>query len=320
MIRLTLALVAGILSLTSAELALRHLNPLWTIFYPPVCFRPDLYQQVEWGYRLWPSLTTTHAYPLDHPRTVSLVSNTDGFRSRRELGDDDRRPRIMVLGDSMVFGVGVEDTERFTELIEAAEPTWRIDNLGMVGYGPDLMLRALEAVGLAHHPDVVVVALFSHDLYRVAPEASGVGFPIPRFALEDGHLATVPYPAPPLWWRLRLVQGLRYGYWRYTGASFPLNAAIFERIRALATEHGFRPALVFLPGPREGFDDRRRRDFLRDYASQKAVPFVDLTEPLHAAGGERLYLPQDAHWNPEGHRVVATALRPFLADLAPPQP
>jgi len=225
---------------------------------------------------------------------------------------------VVVLGDSMVFGVGVEEAERCTEVLEALEPGWRVDNLGMVGYGPDLMLRALEAVGLDPPPDVVVLVIFSHDVYRVAPEVPGVGFPLPRFVLRSGRLTTVPYPERPAWQRLFLVQGLRYVQWRYTSAAFPLNEAILDRVIELGAQHRFTPALVFAPGPRDWSDDRRRRRWLRAYAERRHVPFLDLTEPVQAAGAEALYLRNDAHWNPEGHRLVARELEGFLRRLSPP--
>ena len=141
---------------------------------------------------------------------LSIVSNSDGFRSRRDFREPDARRRIVVLGDSMVFGSGVEESERFTEVLESMEPGWRVDNLGMVAYGPDLMLRALETVGVALKPDVVLFAIFSHDFYRVMPEAFGIGFPLPRYVLEAGRLVTVPYPERPAWMRTGLVQAARY--------------------------------------------------------------------------------------------------------------
>jgi hypothetical protein len=312
-----LALLAAslVLSLALAEWGLRRAEPLWRIRYPPVCYRPDLYQRFDaYGYRLWPSRRMQHRHPHEGGRTVTIVSDADGFRTR-ELRAADPRPRVVLLGDSMVFGVGVEAVERLTERLEALEPGWRVDNLGMVGYGPDLMLRALETVGLEPAAAVVVMALFSHDLYRVVPEASGAGFPIPRYRLEDGRLVTVPYPTPHPWERLLLVQGLRYVYFRYTDTTFALNAAILDRFRTLGRERGFTPAVAFLPGPRERFDDRRRRAFLHGWAAQHATPFLDLTDAVRAAGGVRLYLPDDAHWNPEGHAVAAPALREWLADL-----
>ena len=311
---LALAAASLLVALGAAETALRFVKPPWTIPYPPVCYWPRLYQQFDpHGYRLWPSQRTAVRSP--DGRLIGIVSNADGFRSRREFRAPDPRPRIVVLGDSMVFGSGVEEPERFTEVLEAGEPGWRIDNLGMTAYGPDLMLRALEHVGVALRPDVVVFALFSHAFYRVMPEVTGVGFPLPRFELRNGVLTTVPYPARPAWMRLMLVQGGRYLYWRYAGASVPLNIAILDRLRALGAGHGFVPALVFVPARQERRDDRRRRDWLEAYAERHGVPFADLGPALRAAGGERLYIPHDAHWNADGHGVVADALRPFLAPL-----
>jgi hypothetical protein len=314
--KILLLVFSLVVSLTVAEVVLRSRIRLWTIHYPPICWRPDLYQRFDpYGYRLWPSRRMRHLYPVDHPRALRITSNSDGFRSRRELRPGDERTRIVVLGDSMVFGMGVEEPERFTELLEAREPRWRVENLGMTGFGPDLMVRALETVGLDPKPDVVVLGMFSHDVYRVAPEAQGVGFPIPRFELRDGLLVTVPYPEPPPWRRLRLVQGLRYAYWRYTSATFPLTAAILERFVARAERDGFVPGIAFLPGVTEGFDDRRRRAFLQDWAEARGAPFIDLTEPLAAAGGARLYIAGDGHWNPDGHRAVADLVHRFIAGL-----
>jgi hypothetical protein len=154
-----LLVMSSVLAFGAAEGALRYLDPGWTIFFPPICFRPDLFEQVPWGYRLHPSRTFQHRYPPGSGRTVRIRSNADGFRSGRDFRDGDARRRIVVLGDSLVFGEGVDESERLTEVMESASPAWRVDNLGMIGYGPDLMLRAFDAVGRQTAPDTVIVAI-----------------------------------------------------------------------------------------------------------------------------------------------------------------
>jgi hypothetical protein len=111
------------------------------------------------------------------------------------------------------------------------------------------------------------------------------------------------------------VQGIRYVFWRYTSATFPLTAAILERFVARAEHDGFVAAIAFLPGVTRGFDDRRRQEFLREWAEERGVPYLDLTEQLTAAGGPRLYIQGDGHWNPEGHRVVADLMHAFITGL-----
>jgi lysophospholipase L1-like esterase len=310
---LLLAAVSLVLSLAAVEVLLERAKPLWAVFYPPICFRPDLFRQTAWGYTLWPGTAKRHDYPPQNPRAITLHANAEGFRGRRDLhAPADGRTRIAVLGDSMVFGEGVEEEERFTERLEQAEPSWRVDNLGMVGFGTDLMVRAFEAEGLEPRPDAVVIAVFTDDLRRVVEPYAGVGFPLPRFRLEDGALRTVPYPSPGPLDGFRLVQGLRYAYWRYTDATFALNGAILDRFLALARERGIAPAIVFLSSPQDRADDQRRRRWLRAYAERAGVPFLDLTETVEAAGGQRLFLTGDPHWNADGHAAVAAALREFL--------
>ena len=45
------------------------------------------------------------------------------------------------------------------QLLEKLEPSRRMDNLGMTSYGPDLMLRSMEVVGVKLKPALVVFCI-----------------------------------------------------------------------------------------------------------------------------------------------------------------
>jgi lysophospholipase L1-like esterase len=49
---------------------------------------------------------------------------------------------------------------------------------------------------------------------------------------------------------------------------------------------------------------------LEQWCRGQGIAFFDTTEVLEArvAAGHHTYYPDDVHWNPEGHRVVAEAL------------
>lgn len=310
-----LVLVAAcVFSLAAVEAALSFSG---RVPIPPdkiVPTRPGLYEEFRpHGYRLFPSRVTTYSYPEEEPRHLTVTSNRDGFRGRRELGEPDARRRIVVLGDSMVFGEGVEEPERFTEQLEAAEPSWRVDNLGMTGFGPDLMLRAFEHVGLGLHPAVVVLTIYTDDFRRVRPHYAGAGFAIPRFVLESDRLATVDYPRPRLWSRWNTVSALREVLWRSSGAEWRLNAAILDRFREHARQADFRLAIVFLPGTSDTPADYARRSWLAAYSTRHHTPFLDLTAAVLAGGSAPLFISRNWHLNPEGHLVVAASLGRFLA-------
>jgi SGNH hydrolase-like domain, acetyltransferase AlgX len=110
-----------------------------------------------------------------------------------------------------------------------------------------------------------------------------------------------------------LLQGLRYAYWRYTSATFALNAAILGRFLALGRQRGFTLAVLFLPGPRDAWDDRLRSTFLRDWSLAHGVPYLDLTPTLRA-GGADLYIAGDSHWSPAGHAAAARTIERFLVE------
>ncbi len=314
--RLLLSLSSCAVALLAAEAGLRMTG---RVLPPPALVtsaRADLYQSYPpYGYRLWPSRTAMYEYPREHPRRLTLHSNRDGFRSARELDEPDDRTRVIVLGDSMVFGDGVEEVERFTDQLEADGCACRVDNLGMTGFGPDLMLRAFEQVGLKLKPDVVVMTIYTDDLRRVRPEYAGAGFEIPKFVLRSGRLVSIEYPRSTFWTRWSIVAAIRQVRWRRSGAEWSLNAAVLDRLRAYAATTRFKLVLMFLPGTSDTGNDQQRRFWLRTYAERTDTPFVDMTDPLHSMGTRHVFIPENWHLNQTGHQVVARELRLFLDAL-----
>jgi hypothetical protein len=272
-----------------------------------------MYQEYEpHGYRLHPSHVSEYDYPMRNPRKLTVISNRHGFRSSRQFDAVDSRTRVLVIGDSLVFGEGVEERERFTDVLETMEPAWRVDNLGMTGYGPDLMLMALERVGLSVNPDVVVFVMYTDDFRRVHPYYAGMGFKIPRFKIKRGELIKTPYPELNALDRMHIFQTLYRVYWKYSDAQWELSQAILDRFLKLGKSHKFAPAIIFLPGIADTKNDKRRRYWLRDYTQNKQTPFLDLSDPIHNAGVNRVFIPKNHHLNPEGHRIVARELERFL--------
>jgi hypothetical protein len=275
--------------------------------------RPDLYRaDPHVGYTLWPSRIMSYQYPEGSEEWIPLHANSDGFRTPREFDERDSRSRLLVVGDSFVFGQGVREEDRLTERLEGADRRWRVDNMGMTGWGLDLMIRAIERHAPKARPDVVLLAVYTDDFRRVLPYYAGVGFGYDKFELEGGELTTVPFPYPRPWERLRLVQWAYQEGWQRARNRYDLNEALLDRYLRNAQDLGYEPAVTFLPGLGDNDEDRERRGFLASWAARHRVPFVDLTEPIHAAGVDRVYIEDNWHWNPLGHEIAAAHLRDFL--------
>jgi len=282
---------------------------------PITTARPDLYTaDAHVGYTLWPARTTTYRYPQTSSEPIPLVSNADGFRASREFDEPDDRLRVLVVGDSFVFGQGVRAEDRVTEQLEALEPRWRVDNMGMTGWGVDLMVRAIEHHGRKANPDVVVLAVYTDDFRRLLPYYAGVGFPYPKFELAGEDVVSVPFPVPAPWERLRLVQLVYQARWQRDRNQYALHSSLLGRYLQQAELIGFQPVVAFFPGLGDTAEDRQRRSFLAEWAARHKVPFRDLTDAIHGGGVAKVYIQDNWHWNPVGHRIAARELQGLIRE------
>jgi hypothetical protein len=310
-----LGAVAIAIAVLLAECALRVLGMYSPPDWPPRLVAAGFYKaDPATGYRLYPSTRTCQRYPEEGGAVFEIRSNSDGFRSDHEFAPADPRRRIAVVGDSFVFGLGVEAPERLTDVLGSQLPDWRVDNLGMSGWGASEMVRAIEALGPKLRPEAVVIAMYTHDFVRLGPQYMGMGYPIPRFSLRGGALRETPFQPPIGWRRLRLWQARLDLEARVDPDFLALNEALFERFRTSVTARAAKPIALFLPGPADTRRDRARRERMRAWAERTAVPFADLTEPMAAARRDAaVTLPNNAHWNARGHRIAAGLLRELLA-------
>jgi lysophospholipase L1-like esterase len=87
-----------------------------------------------------------------------------------------------------------------------------------------------------------------------------------------------------------------------------------------AREREMTPVFVYFPAYPQIYDPASSmlmRDRLEEHCRSKGVPFLDLTPALRAQGKAVLHLaPSDYHLNPEGNRVIGTALADFLVERA----
>jgi hypothetical protein len=91
-------------------------------------------------------------------RDFSAAFHTDGYGFRNAWPWPEQAD-IVTLGDSFVFGYGVEDTEAWPVLLAQALPQARLINLGLIGSGPQQYLRVYETFGTSLQPKVIVVGL-----------------------------------------------------------------------------------------------------------------------------------------------------------------
>lgn len=102
---------------------------------------------------------------------VTYQVNADGFRDRIHVRPKpENRFRIIILGDSVTFGYGVEQEQTFAQELEAylsscdAEQTIDVLNLGVGGYNAYNESALLADIGGDYGPDLVLVQFCINDL------------------------------------------------------------------------------------------------------------------------------------------------------------
>ncbi len=278
---------------------------------------------------------------------------------RRTCGPQPRglgAARVGVIGDSFVFGQGVADCEDFVSLLNAASPSKRFENLGLIGAGIDHY--ALVARDLLDGFSEVTVLFHPNDVGHLPTVRSAAGRGADDFAvlgiLRRAHhawiLSRVRKSAEERDGAVAFLGGrpnqvlsaLRQDldYFRSMVEPGPQQVAAFrarfaelagllgDRVRRGRVEiacvpeaHTVSPQLAALIREHGGSlgafgEPSRSCELVRDLAREHGLRFLEVFEGF-AAHGEELYHLHDLHWNPAGHRRMAELLAEPLGVPAP---
>jgi len=333
------AAIAGlslVLGLGAAETLVRLFMPQdvrllapWYESHPVYRFRhyPNLDDERMWGNR-YRVRTNSHGVRADHEEPYESPAET----------------RIVVHGDSLTFGVGVEHEETFVQRTQRSL-TLRFGavdvlNLGVSAHGPDQEYLLFLEEGRKYSTRICAIAVWlDNDLDAVA--ATHVAF-----RLDGDRLAFIPYEPPlykkmaetaPYRWlasRSHLLLLARFNLFdapilareiavREAGSpSLPLAMAIYRDFVTAVRNEGAVPLIVLMPS-REQIAERRAlhteppfassvmlREALLRFCAASAVTCVDTLDRFAQPDlpFDSLFIPGDGHFSAVGHRVIADAL------------
>jgi len=104
--------------------------------------------------------------------------------------------RIAVLGDSFVWGIGIDDKRRLTELIGGMLPHVEVLNFGTSGYGPVQYLEMINNL-VEFQPDLVILVFCLGNDFSDNVLYQRYGYYKPYAVVsEDEHLFIKGYPLP----------------------------------------------------------------------------------------------------------------------------
>ncbi|MEE8277850.1 MAG: hypothetical protein V3R89_03930 [Thermoanaerobaculia bacterium] len=256
---------------------MRLLRPQPLLVISPGLYVPDPPHR----YRLTPGYygTITNRTEFRHPVAI----NQAGLRGPAHSAAGPRGRRVLAIGDSFTFGMGVRDEETFIARLPDELRSLGLEaeglNGGLPGTGIPDVVGWFERHGVTLEPDLVVVAVFlGNDLADaasdreevvldeglIAPKGSATG--LRAWLHRHSHLfllaknvlsrpGTLPlrrrlgFPDP---WILRNMSSEFAIYARTPSATLERAAEAseqaFERLRQLRRARGFRLAALLVPG------------------------------------------------------------------------
>jgi GDSL-like Lipase/Acylhydrolase family len=258
---------------------------------------------------------------------VEVKFNALGFRDAKSLSAS-TPDSIFVVGDSFAFGWGVEEPQRFSNLLQ--ERLGRaVFNISAPGDfdGYDHLLRHAENNG-ATIGTLIVAVCMENDLSVY--EGSEGEPPAQRLvdvkAFLAAHsaayfLATTAIHRTPWVLRLAVRLGLVVPNFAGIAESDVSGAAVLSSSRRLTRLIGQRRAVVLIVPSRAlwvGTEQHRRQaarahdSFVR-LLEQAGLAVVDVRERFEREGHPLAYhFATDGHWNAAGHRIAADALEEYL--------
>jgi lysophospholipase L1-like esterase len=229
-------------------------------------------------------------------RTIHIAHNAMGFRDK-DHPLEKKRPRIVFVGDSFVWGYDVEVGERFTEILQAELDSIDVLNLGVSGYGTDQCYLLLEKFFDRYDPDAVVYMFSATDVFDNSVNFNYKAYFKPYYVLKDGRLELrgVPVPRASVWTTVLKTIADRFPRLRNRADVTP---HLISAMESFVKSRGASFAVGLIDESKD----------LRRHFDQEGIVFFDLTHV-----DERYRYPEHgSHWTPEGHRLVARAVLSFL--------
>jgi len=280
------------------------------------------------GWSLMPGRRLQH-----HTRYFDVIYdiNAMGFRDPpRQIAGTAGTQRVLLFGDSQIFGWGVPLGHRLSDLVEKRVPSVELWNMAVPGYGLDQQVLSYENAAATLNADVVVLFVSGPTLERTR-HARIYRKPKPRFVFDaDDSVRLVPvsgrsnsrtgavYRAlSPLYlpyflerqWQILTdprklpVTASEKVSARSARTIGPLPLALLQRAKSAATDGGARLAVLSdLPAAAtdqlRNFCEVNGIDFL-------AIPFTKTTRDVFG--------PDEQHWNRRGNALIAERLAAMVS-------
>ena len=269
--------------------------------------------------------------------------NENGLRDREHSYDRQNDiERILVLGDSFAWGYGVEESQRFSQLLEKALGV-EVINAGVSGYSTDQELLWYRNEGIKYETDLVILVVAGNDVGDNGRQLVNTIYYKPKYVIEEDQLVLTGYPVPKTGLQGKFIYSLS----QRSALAYFLVQRYFD-LHSLYSRLKVNSDQTNLPG--SGINTEREPfkltialiDEMRNIAESRKAKFMIVTTDKwwnHTSGEtyidfvttvqsegflvldvesmpgfepEKMLIPNDGHWNQSGHEFVAEKIKAHI--------
>jgi len=174
-------------------------------------------------------------------RKTDISINSKGFRGPEvQYEPQAGTQRIVVLGDSLVWGFGVEYEDTFQAKLQRAFDSVEVIGLGVSGYSTDQELILYRNEARKYRPDLVIQVVASNDLPGNLSTEEYLIYSKPAFVVSDGKLVPVNQPVVRTAWLKRMFVQVAWRSYVLTGIQRVYYQTIVEK-KGLPNQAGGEP-------------------------------------------------------------------------------
>ncbi|MBI1881358.1 MAG: SGNH/GDSL hydrolase family protein [Chloroflexi bacterium] len=261
--------------------------------------------------------------------TLASKNWIDRYWRENSLGYRDRewtpellkgRTKIMVLGDSFVAGIGIEnEADRFSDLLgQRLDENYAVMNVGSNGANTKDEIQ--NALAYPYTPDVIILSFYINDIQSTAKD---MGFKQPTLQTTGPFLVNYSYALNFFYWRIYRLgpQEWNNQYWDWL-LSLYHNPDIWRvyqgellQIADFIKQRKGRLIVVVFPHLLAVEESQPITSRVVKLYTDRGVPVVNVTEMVAGMNPTELIAsPVDAHPNEFVHHLVAEKLYQLVLD------
>ncbi len=270
---------------------------------------------------------------------VPVFTNEDGLREQRTYQKEPKRKkRILVLGDSYTFGLGVKSENTYPKQLEQLLSGAEVVNAGVSGFTAWQEMRFFQYEGYKYQPDLVIIGLVMNDLSQTKfCDSRGYIYdkdnPMelegkPTFydyLIDNSYLLKVVLSRVELlkekFWPHKIYRDLTLLYDLPPATlSKAVNYLLIKYYQSIKIKANCEVLIVILPLGKQILESNNYQQIVISQELIKAgFPTIDILPQFKKHSLEELYnLKNDyGHFNSLGHQLIAREIYQWLKEKQP---